>query len=283
MSGGFRSTLPRSPIGSPADDFVLTLWTRDAALARRADRAGIQRIGVDLERLGKADRQRGLGTWVSPHTEADLRRLAPALTRAQLFARVNPINADTAREVDAVLSAGATVLMLPMVATPEQAAAFVKCAAGAARIVLLLERREALDRLADLIAVPGVDEVHVGLNDLALSLNLPNRWLVLANDVLLEAAALILAAGVRFGLGGLGRVDDDRLPVPSDLVYAEYARLQATAALVSRSFLQASAPALAAEVRRTRRRLADWFTRSDDDLDAAHAELGRRARRAAAW
>ena len=39
--------------------FRLTLWTADAALAARADAAGVDRIGVDLDRLGKAERQAG--------------------------------------------------------------------------------------------------------------------------------------------------------------------------------------------------------------------------------
>src|SRR5687768_18349093 len=92
-SGASRPTRRRSPTASAPDGHVvLTLWTGDPRLAARADAAGVDRIGVDLERLGKAERQRGLGTWISAHAEADLAALAPALTRAALFARVNPIN-----------------------------------------------------------------------------------------------------------------------------------------------------------------------------------------------
>ena len=58
-----------------AGELVLTLWTSDPALAARADAAGVERVGVDMERLGKRARQRGLGTWISPHTEDDLAKV----------------------------------------------------------------------------------------------------------------------------------------------------------------------------------------------------------------
>lgn len=259
------------------------MWTDDPVLARRADAAGIERIGVDLERLGKAHRQRGLGTWVSPHTEADLRAIGAALVCADLFARVNPLNPDSGREVESVIGAGARVLMLPMVASAAEAATFVDLVARRARVVLLVERRDALDRLAELIAVEGVDEIHVGLNDLALSMGLPNRWLILAGDLMRDAGSRVVAAGLRFGLGGVGRVGDDALPIPTDLIYAEYARTGARAALVSRSFHAHGHTDLTGEIARLRLRLAHWCARPTAALALAHAELGRRASQAAEW
>lgn len=253
-------------------------------LAARAQAAGVERIGVDLERLGKRERQRGLGTWISPHTEDDLRRVGGALDGARLFARVNPLNPDSAREIESVLDCGAEVLMLPMVASGTEAQAFVNLVAGRAHVVLLVECAEAVRRLAELVEVEGVDEVHIGLNDLALSLGLANRWLVLAGELAYDIGARVLEAGLRFGLGGIGRAADMRLPVPADLVYAEYARTGATAALVSRSFFQnGHADDLAGEIARARGRLELWRQSRPEELSAAHAELASYARRATSW
>ena len=73
--------------------FLLTmLWSADAALAARADRAGVDRIGIDLETLGKAERQRGLGTLVSTHRMEDLASMRRAVTRGERFGRVNPLH-----------------------------------------------------------------------------------------------------------------------------------------------------------------------------------------------
>jgi hypothetical protein len=148
---------------------------------------------------------------------------------------------------------------------------------------LLVEHADALDRLAEMVEVEGVDEVHIGLNDLALSLGLANRWLALAGDLALEAGAIVRAAGLRFGLGGIGRAEDKGLPVPADLIYAEYARTGARAALLSRSFFRGGGMDLDREVLRARRALADWCDRPADDLATAHAELRRRATRADCW
>ncbi len=282
MSGASPQTRPRFPTSSP-DDFVLTLWTADSALARRADAAGVQRIGVDLERIGKAERQSGLGTWISPHTENDLARVGAALDRARLFVRVNPLHEGTPREIEAVLAAGARVVMLPMVADAREAARFAELLGGRAVAILLVERAEALERLPEIVAVEGIDEIHIGLNDLALSLRLPNRWLVLAGDLAAEAGACVRGAGLRFGLGGIGRVGQPGLPVPADLVYAEYVRTGATAALLSRSFTNGHGNDIAREVRRARERLGEWYAGSEEELALAHRELGRHARAAAGW
>jgi hypothetical protein len=100
-SGGSRPTRSRSRTASAPDAFVLTLWTSDPALAARADAAGIDRIGVDLERLGKAERQRGLGTWVSPHTLDDLARVgATAALIARAFPTAGDLGAEVARARD---------------------------------------------------------------------------------------------------------------------------------------------------------------------------------------
>jgi hypothetical protein len=280
-SGGCRPTPRRSRTASARDAFVLTLWTDDPAIAARADAAGVDRVGVDLERLGKAERQRGLGTWISSHTEGDLARVAAALSRAAAFARVNPLHTGSAAEVDRVLALGARVVMLPMAEAIADAARFATLVGGRAEVVLLVESARGLDAIGALAAVDGVDEIHVGLNDLALSLGLANRWLVLAGDRLLDAARRVQAAGKPFGFGGIGRAHDDTLPIPADLVYAQYARCGAGAALLARAF--PVGVDLAAEVGRARARLAEWRAAPPAAIASAHAELAVRAAALTIW
>ena len=52
-------------------DFVLTLLTNQPGLAARADEAGVQRVGLDLESRGKRERQ-DAANWISDHREAEL-------------------------------------------------------------------------------------------------------------------------------------------------------------------------------------------------------------------
>jgi hypothetical protein len=243
----------------------------------------VDRIGVDLERLGKAVRQRGRATWLSSHVESDLTAVGAAIRSAHLFARVDPLNPASSRQVDAVIERGARVVMLPMVASPSEAERFVALVNGRAHVVLLVEQRSALEVLPALASVGGIREIHIGLNDLALSLGLANRWLLFALGVIDRAADAARRAGVRFGLGGLARVDDTTLPMPSDLVYAQYARTGATAALVSRSFHVSPTLDVRVEIARSRARLAAWRTASPSDIEEAHQALSARARMLDVW
>lgn len=215
---------------------VLTLFTADPAQAQAADRAGVQRIGPDLEFLGKARRQGHTSAWVSHHTEADIAAIGAVLTQAQLFVRTNPMHPGLSQEIERYLAAGAQVLMLPMLKTVADAACFVDCVHGRAKVVLLIETPAAAVRLADIIQVPGVDEIHFGLNDLSLGLGLANHFELLTSDWMVQLAEIAQQSGLPWGFGGVGRVGDTHLPVSTDLVHAQYPRLQGSRALIARSF-----------------------------------------------
>lgn len=203
--------------------------------------------------------------------------MGSALRHAALFARLDPLHAGTAQQVDAVVAAGAEVLMLPMFTTADEVERFVAAVGGRATIVLLLETAEAAAHAAEIAAVEGVDEVHVGLNDLTLSLGFPNRFVTLASEVLADVAGAVRAAGKPLGVGGVACPDQRGLPIPSDLVYASLARLGATRALLARSFLRGAASDLRSAVTKVHEGMRDWSARTDDELAVARQELERRA------
>ena len=145
--------------------------TNDPAFARRCDALGGFRLFVDLERLGKAERQAGRNTFISAHSLEDVGRIKRVLRQSPLMVRVNPLHDGTPAEVEAVLAGGADQLMLPMF---EQAAATARISRGSWRAVCpsspCWKPRAALQCLDEWIATPGLAEVYVGLNDLHLSL-----------------------------------------------------------------------------------------------------------------
>lgn len=258
--------------------FVLTLFTSDVELARRADLAGVNRIGLDLERIGKSQRQGHLKTWISDHEEGQLPAMRQALTRAQLFVRANPIHAGSRDEIDRLIGGGAQVLMLPMFTSVQEAARFIELVAGRAEVSLLVETAAAAVRLDEIARLPGIDEIHIGLNDLHLSLGLRSHFELLGSRLIDVLCNSVREAGVPLGMGGVGRVNDHRLPVASDLVYAQYARLNADRALVSRVFVSPDYTGLdlASEVALLRCRLDEWRARPDHELLAARDALRQR-------
>src|SRR4051794_35183799 len=88
--------------------------TNDPAFARRCDALPGLRLFVDLERLGKAERQAGRNTFISRHEIDDIARIREVVRRSRLMVRINPLHEGTAAELDAVLAHGPDLLMLPM-------------------------------------------------------------------------------------------------------------------------------------------------------------------------
>src|SRR5688572_32019850 len=239
----FPPRVAQPPQAQPAH-YVLTLWTNDPALARRADAAGVDRIGLDLETYGKAERQpKTLATWISPHREEQLPALREAMPSANLFCRINPmIDPGAPQQINRLIEYGVQVLMLPMFTTPAEVQRFIDLVDGRAQCVLLMENKTAAERIEQIVAVAGVTELHVGINDLTLSLGRKNanRFEVLTSDLMKRVADAVLSAGHRFGVGGIGRAMHNEQVIPSDLIYAQYPRLGASAALIARSFFTAN-------------------------------------------
>jgi len=258
-----------------AQNLTLTFWTRDPAFARAADVAGVDRIGLDLERIGKLERQGGVGRcWISGHTEADLPAIAAALRDAWLFVRTNPLHPGSAAEIERLLAAGVRTLMLPMFRTVAEAECFIDLVGGRAEVVLLVEHADAALRIDDIVRLGGIDEIYVGLNDLGLSLGIRNRFAILDLPLFHDVVDAAHRRSLRFGFGGLARPDDRSLPIGPDLVYAAYARFGASSGLLSQVFVRADDPtAMITDVPALRARVRHWYVASGSALDAAAAAL----------
>ena len=269
-----------SSVTSFGDEFRLTLITNDPGLAAKADHIGINRIGLDLEQLGKAERQEGQESRLSKHKVEDLVAIARSLSRARLFVRRNPINANTADEVEAVLNCGAKVLMLPFFRTAAEVEAFVGFVNGRASVMILVETAAAVVRIREILAVPGVREVMIGLNDLRLEFGVRNHFEVLASPLLDALASEVRRMKLALSIGAVARVDDISLPICPDLVFAQFPRLGATGAWITRSFFQ-GVPSdwdLGEAISSVRRRLTEWASASPESLERAREKLAERAR-----
>jgi hypothetical protein len=208
--------------------------TNDPAFARRCDALDGMRLWVDLERMGKAERQAGRDTFISQHVVADVGRVRAVLRRSRLMVRINPLHAESAFEIDAVLAEGADLLMLPMFSRPSELQSFAELVGGRVPFVALLETAQALDTLPEWITTPGLQEVYVGLNDLHLSLGHRFMFEALGLGLLDEVAAKVHAQGLRFGFGGIARLQQGLLPGRD--VLAEHLRLGSRAVILSRTF-----------------------------------------------
>jgi hypothetical protein len=254
--------------------------TNDPAFARRCDALGGFRLFVDLERLGKAERQAGRNTFISAHEIEDVARVRAVLRRSPLMVRVNPLHEGTAAEVDAVLARGADSLMLPMFTGAAQLQAFSAIVAGRAPIVALLENASALASVADWAGTPGLQEVYVGLNDLHISLGRRFMFEPLADGSVERVAQVARAHDLRFGFGGIARLQEGLLPGRD--VLAEHLRLGSGAVILSRTFHRESEMDFEREVAALRDAERELAGRTPQEVEADARRVTARIRSIAA-
>lgn len=254
---------------SYGDSFILTVITKSVEIAGFAEDCGINRIGVDLERLGKEQRQQGLGTRLSDHTLADLRQIAAVVSKNKLFARLNPLNENTQREIDEAINAGAQFLMLPYFESALDVDRFVRFIDERATPIALVETAPALVRVREVMQVSGLAEVMIGLNDLRLSLGVQSHFEVLCSPLMDMVAGEAAKLKLPLTIGGIAPPSTQHLPVPADLVLAQYPRLQARGAWLARSSFEpeVTSDSLKAAVHAIRTRLSELASLSDTELE----------------
>lgn len=240
--------------------------TNDPAFAQRCDALEGLRLWVDLERMGKAERQAGRNTFISEHQVGDVGRIRAVLRRSPLMVRVNPLHAGSAAELDAVLAHRPDSIMLPMFTQAAELQAFSRLLAGRVPLVALLETAGALRTLDEWIATPGLGEVYVGLNDLHLSLRQHFMFEPLADGSVERVAKACGRQGLRFGFGGIAGLAGGLLPGRD--VLAEHVRLGSGAVILSRTF-QSDGPADRYEDRVARLREAEALLRQRSPAQAS--------------
>lgn len=273
-------------------DFMMI--TASPAIATFIEQHGVARIFLDQEVLGKAERQGHLNTHKAAHTLEEIAAVAAVLKHAELMVRVNPLNPHSQREIDAALECGAQRLMLPMFTTRREVDAFLGLVAGRVPVTFLAETPQALARLPDWLPLlrPGIDEVHIGLNDLALGMGLDFLFEPMASRLLEPAASQLSARGIRWGVGGIARIGQGELP--AETVLGEHVRLGSQWVILSRAFHQgASTPEellqtldFPAELARLRDAESRWRQASPEalvdnleQLAACAYRMGRRGER----
>ncbi len=213
---------------------TLMYITNNPDVALIAEKNGVERIWIDLETLGKEKRQKGMNTVKSQHTVDDITKIKPILSSSKLLVRINPWNKESKKEIESVIEAGADIIMLPMWKTKEEVMDFVEAVDSRCKTVLLLETKEANECLEQVVKCKGIDEIHIGLNDLHLSYNLTFMFELLANGTVEKICNIIRSAGIPYGIGGIAKLGAGELP--AEKIIMEHYRLGSTRAILSRSF-----------------------------------------------
>ena len=211
--------------------------TNRPEVAEIADNNGVQRIFVDMEYIGK-DKRQPMDTVKNHHTVEDVRKVRKAVKNNELLVRINPLYSDTKDEIEAVVDAGADIIMLPMWNTADDVEAVLNLINKRTRLIPLLETQSAADALDNVLRLDCIDEIHIGLNDLSISQHKKFLFQPLVDGTVDAFANKILLSGKSFGVGGVGAVGN-KVALPAENILAEHYRLKSNAVILSRAFCSA--------------------------------------------
>lgn len=209
--------------------------TNNTGVAMACENAGVDRIFIDMEYIGKDKRQGGLDTVQNHHTVQDVKNIRAVIDKAKLLVRVNPIHFGSEKEISSVIDAGADYVMLPMWKSAEEVKTFYGIVGKRAKTILLLETDEARRCLDEVIALGDVDEIYIGLNDLHLSQHKTFMFELYTDGTVDEIAEKLKAANIKFGIGGVGRVNCNNL-LPAENILCEHYRLGSSMVILARAF-----------------------------------------------
>lgn len=208
--------------------------TNNTEVAKIADKNGVDRIFVDLEVIGKKERQGVLNTVQSNHTLEDIKKIKNCITRSELLVRSNHIYENSKEEINTIIDNGADIIMLPYFKTIEEVEKFINLVNGRCETMLLVETAEAVELIDDILNVGGIDEIHIGLNDLHLSYKMRFMFELLVDGTVELLCNKFKNKNIPYGFGGIAGVGEGELP--AERIIQEHYRLESTRAILSRSF-----------------------------------------------
>ncbi len=214
--------------------------TNRPEIAQIAESAGVDRIFVDMEYIGKSQRQGGMDTVQSHHTVEDVATVKNAITTAELIVRVNPIHGETQEfcsseeEINDVIANGADIIMLPYFKTAGEVREFVRIVDGRARTLPLVETVEAVNAVDEILDIDGIDEIFIGLNDLSLGYGKKFMFELLSDGTVEYLCNKFKKKGIPYGFGGIASLGKGL--IPSECIIKEHYRLGSTCSILSRSF-----------------------------------------------
>jgi len=222
--------------------------TNDPHVALIAEKAGVDWIFVDMEFIGKDNRQGGLDTVQNHHTVDDIRTIRKAVSKSKVLVRVNPIHEvqkdgyfDSENEINAAVEAGADIIMLPFFHSLQEVSDFIRFVRLAndkynrqVKTCLLLETPEAAILIDEILNVKGIDMIHIGLNDLHLAMGMKFMFQLLTDGIVDQLAKKIRDKGIPFGFGGIAGLTGGELP--GSFILKEHYRLGSSMVIIGRSF-----------------------------------------------
>ena len=211
-------------------------FTNDRIIASSLDVLdSVDTIFVDLEILGKVDRQGHTNGLISNHTYKDIKNLRNCINSTFLGARIDPLNSNSVYQINKCIEYGVEVIMLPMFSTVQEVQEVITIIDKRVALDLLFETPRSLE-IIDLIPKESIRKIHFGINDLSLAYSFKSMFKCLFLKELENAAFKCLKKGFDFGIGGIGALGSK--PIKPELILTKLLKMKSNRVILARSFLQ---------------------------------------------
>ena len=124
--------------------------------------------------------------------------------------------------------------MLPYFKTTKEVERFVKLVDGKCKTMLLVETPEAVEIIDEILNIDGINECHIGLNDLSLGYGMNFMFELLADGTVERLCSKFHEKGIKYGFGGIASIGRGLLPAENIII--EHYRLGSSMTILSRSF-----------------------------------------------
>lgn len=211
--------------------------TNNILEAQIVDKLDIDWIFIDLETVGKKERQIGRNTVMSDHSISDVQKIKKVVNNTKILVRCNPIGTHSQKEIEEISNTfGVDMVMLPFFKTVNEVELFIELLdTSKVEPTLLIETTSAIDNLNDILKIYPFKYVHIGLNDIHIERNTSFMFEPYVDGLLERTVNILNDNNINFGIGGIGKIGSDLLPTPESIIN-EHTRLNSSGVILSRSF-----------------------------------------------
>lgn len=212
--------------------------TNNVIEAQIVDDLDIDWIFIDLETIGKKDRQNGRDTVLSNHNIDDIQKIKSRVNNTKILVRCNPIGKWSKEEFDEINLRGSDIdmVMLPYCKTIDEVKTFIELLdTSKMEAALLIETMDAICNLEKIIKIFPFKYMHIGLNDLHIERGTVFMFEPFIDGLITKITSIFKENNQNFGIGGIGKIGTNLSPSP-ECVLNEHLRLNSNGVILSRSF-----------------------------------------------
>lgn len=211
--------------------------TNNKIEAKIADNLGVDWVFIDLEKIGKEDRQKNRNTVKSEHKISDIKAIKSVISKSKILVRTNPYGEWTREEIAQIAKEGhVDMIMLPYFKELFEVENFLKTAKEySLKVALLLETMEGVKNLDKILLLDGIDYLHIGLNDIHIERKTRFMFEPYYDGLIDDIVKKLQNKKQKFGIGGIACVSKDILPSAKTILIEHY-RLGSQGVILSRTF-----------------------------------------------